>query len=266
MVNGKVRRTPKPIRELRVPVETREYRSQGDTRPYSVDFRRNTLLQRGLGAENNAENRELRRLRSAPSIRSIQRWIRRLRHRGTFRSYRHHGGRIRSAVSNIQLVYLAFYRTVFPEATAAEVIAFLWNTHGRFLPIPRFVHPSQITRAEQDLGFTRVRGSVTARQAAQPRVQHWREAYWTENYPQGIADIAARDLIDLDECGLSVETCKRKYIKVRLTSRKGRRYLGPYGHGRKLTLLMAISADPIKDVVMNFNSNVSSNAHLFEFL
>jgi hypothetical protein len=75
MVNGKVRRTPKPIRELRVPVETREYRSYGDTRLYSVDFRRNTLLQRALGAGNNAENRELRRLRSAPSICSIQRWI-----------------------------------------------------------------------------------------------------------------------------------------------------------------------------------------------
>jgi hypothetical protein len=131
---------------------------------------------------------------------------------------------------------------MFPEASAAEVIAFLWNSHGQFLPEPRLYHPSQITRAEQDLGISRKRSSTTARQAGTPRVQRWRSVYWHHNYPFGIADIRAEDMIDLDEAGLGLETAKRGYAKARLVSRA--RYSGPYGHGKKLVLLMAISACP----------------------
>ena len=68
-----------------------------------------------------------------------------------------------------------------------------------------------------------------------------RDIYWNSNYPAGIADIPARDMIDIDEAGIFLETVARKIGKAFIGSRV--REEGPYGHSEKYTLTMAISGD-----------------------
>ena len=47
------------------------------------------------------------------------------------------------------------------------------------------------------------------------------------------------DIIDLDECGVFVESCNRNHGKAAFCCRV--REDGPYGHSAKLNILMAIS-------------------------
>jgi hypothetical protein len=65
--------------------------------------------------------------------------------------------------------------------------------------------------------------------------------FWNLPYPYGIADICWQDLIDLDECGVEVQSgdCSRGKTRV------GRRVnqAGPYGRDTKINLLLAISGD-----------------------
>jgi hypothetical protein len=125
------------------------------------------------------------------------------------------------------------YRAAYPKATAAEVIAFLHNTNGRFY------HPSQISKAEDRLGLSRKKGSTTARQGLLPLNILRRSIFWHMNYPFGIADVALVDMIDIDEAGIFLETANRSWGKAVTGMRV--RASGPYGHSEKWTLLMAIS-------------------------
>ena len=100
---------------------------------------------------------------------------------------------------------LAFYRVIFPKCSAAEINTFLLrvNFGDQFF---RFYTLSQITYAEQRIGMTRKRGSTAAFQAYLPVNLQKRWAYWNLPYPYGIADIRRKDLVDLDECGVLVQT------------------------------------------------------------
>ena len=58
-------------------------------------------------------------------------------------------------------------------------------------------------------------------------------------YPYGIADIRREDLIDLDECGVFVETANKHIGKANIGSRV--RQAGNYSKSEKWTLLLAVA-------------------------
>ena len=123
----------------------------------------------------------------------------------------------------------------YPKATAAEVNAYLYMTTGRF-----YSH-SQINRAEDRLGLSTTRSSTTAYQALHPRNIQWRWNYWHLPYPYGVQNIRRRDIIDLDECGVFIETVNRGSGKSYIGCRC--REPGPYGHSERFNVLMAIAAE-----------------------
>lgn len=122
-----------------------------------------------------------------------------------------------------------------PKATQAEIRAFLWNSHGRVQEVHRLISNSQITRVEQHLELTRKRAATTARGKRRSHESLFkRRRFWNFSYPYGIADIAAEDMIDLDEARIKTAHGNRKIRK----GAKGERVRedGPYGHDSKLTI------------------------------
>ena len=68
---------------------------------------------------------------------------------------------------------LCFYRMVYPKAQAAEIIAFI----ARESSDGALFTPSQVSRREKELGYTRKRGSTLENQALTPaniRTGGWR--------------------------------------------------------------------------------------------
>ena len=130
----------------------------------------------------------------------------------------------------------------YPKATAAQINAFLYqiNYGSAFF---RFYTPSQITEAEKRIGLTRKAASTTAYQAYLPINLQKRWMYWNLPYPFGIADIRVEDLIDLDECGLFVETADRTIGKAFVGKRV--RQEGNYQKSEKWTLLLAIAGSAV---------------------
>ena len=63
------------------------------------------------------------------------------------------------------------------------------------------------------------------------------------NYPFGIADIDPRKVIDLDEAAGSVDGANRSCGTCLIGNRA--REVGPYSKSEKVTLLMAVSGDPM---------------------
>ena len=121
----------------------------------------------------------------------------------------HRNGNARATVLRYHnLVMLTFYRVMFPKCSAAEINAFLLRVNFGD-PFFRFYTSSQITYAEQRIGMTRKRGSTTAFQAYLTINLQKRWAYWNLPYPYGIADIRWEDLVNLDECGVYVETADK---------------------------------------------------------
>ncbi|KAL7490443.1 LOW QUALITY PROTEIN: hypothetical protein ACHAWT_000143, partial [Skeletonema menzelii] len=133
------------------------------------------------------------------------------------------------------IIFLALYCVAFPKASAAQINAFLYrvNYGSAFFC---FYTNSQITQAEKRIGLTRKAGSTTAHQAYLPINLQKRWMYWNLPYPFGIADIRVEDLIDLDECGLFVETADKKIGKAFVGNRV--RQEGNYQKSEKWTLLL----------------------------
>ena len=221
----------------RPPIRTRR-----STRPWPIEDRRLILVARLAGEEQSAYSQFQRQHYIIPSGRSTRRYVQRYRDFGHIRRFRRNGGQQRRVLAGVDLIHLALYRAIFPTATAAEVIAYLWNAHGRFLPEPRLYHPSQITRAEQTIGLTRKRNATTARQAFTLRNLIRRHIYWTQQYPYGISNIRAVDMIDVDEAVVNLVTANRLYGKA-FTCRRAR-HEGPYQREGSTRLILAIMADP----------------------
>jgi hypothetical protein len=118
----------------------------------------------------------------------------------------------------------------------------MWNVHSRFRNPPRFYHNSQITRAEQRIGFTRKRNATTARQAFIQRNLIRRFVYWTANYPFGIRNIRAADMIDVDEAVVNLCTANRRYGKASISRRC--RHEGPFQREDSTRIILAIMGDP----------------------
>ena len=114
-------------------------------------------------------------------------------------------------------ILLSLYRVAFPKATAAEINAFLYRCNYGSL-IFRFYSSSQISECKKRIGFTRKRGSMTTYQALLPRNVRKRWCYWHLPYPFGIANILQRHLIDLDKCGVELQTTDRKKAKHTLAN------------------------------------------------
>ena len=243
MVNGKVSRHAKEVRTLRQPSgdpNQPQERSRHETRPYPTDARRMAIhsKEQGVPMINPLPNRS-----TYPSERSIRRWQQKRRDEGHFHPYKRQGGRRARNFVGRDITLLSYYRSIHPEATSAEVAAYLWNSYGQFQNPPRFYSPSQITKVEQELGLSRKRASKTARQALARRVLVWRYNYWHCPLPLGIANVAARDMIDIDESVVNTDQAARGYGKSFRLNRV--RYHGPYSReGGSVRVIMAISGDP----------------------
>ena len=177
----------------------------------------------------------------APSRSTMYRWKAREANLGHVRPFVASGNRKSQILQGLDLYLLAFYRCLYSKAQAVEVIAFLWNSYGRFQNPPRLYDPSEITRAEQELGLTRKKVSTIARQALLPRNRIKRMLFWTQPYPFGISDISKDEMIDIDECAFFLTSADRKYGKAPMFQSMRVRKSGPYGHDDKWTLLMGIS-------------------------
>lgn len=172
-----------------------------------------------------------------PHRSTVYRWKQRLQNYGHFRPFRRTGNNRATVLTFEPLIHLALWRVLWPRGNAHEANVFLYHAGG----CQRFYQPSQIYKAEDRLGFSTKRGSVTARQALLPINIQLRFNYWYMNYPYGIANIPREDIIDLDEAALFEETCNRGTGKAHLTNRV--RDVGAYGHSQKTNILVAISGE-----------------------
>ena len=239
-----------PNLQLRSPLQTRQdeviHPSLGVGNPYSQDMRNLVMF---LGEHfNDVDNVAVRNmidvLRQAhvyPSSRTQTRWEALHDDVGHVRPCRRSGNHFGERFAGQDLVFLALYRMIYPKSTHAEVNAFLYRCN---LGNPRFqfYSPSQICRAETLIGLTRKKGSTTAYQALLPRNLIRRYQYWNYAFPIGIADINRSQIIDLDECGVFVETtASRRYGKAYKGFRV--RETGAYTKGEKWNFLLAVCGE-----------------------
>ncbi len=173
-----------------------------------------------------------------PSMQTVRRYLDLIQQHGHCRRCRRTGNARATRLRDHDIIFLALYRVAFPKASAAQINAFLYRVNYGSVFF-RFYTAPQITEAEKRIGLTRKAGSTTAHQAYLPINLQKRWMYWNLPYPYGIADIRVEDLIDLDECGLFVETADKKIGKAYVGNRV--RQEGNYQKSEKWTLLLAIA-------------------------
>ena len=180
-----------------------------------------------------------------PSSRTCRRWAKLQDDHGHLRPCRRSGNSFAERMSGPDLIYLAIFRAFYPKATIAETNAFLYRANlGN--PFWNFYSQSQIHRGECLIGLSRKRSSTTAYQALYPVNLQKRWDYWNLPYPLGIADIRRSQIIDLDECGMYMETtANRKYGKAVVGLRVNE--TGPYSKSEKWNLLLAVSGEDPND-------------------
>ena len=223
-------------------VRPAQHPSLGNGYAYSHDFRLFSQYLRQNNWHTHPIIRAAQDLYLFPSPQTVRNHHNRLITLGHLRRFEKQGNNRATVLRGIDLYNLAFWRTVWPKSTHAELNALLFNAQlSRGAINPRFFSPSQLCKAEDRLGLSRKRGSTTAYQAMLPRNLIRRYVYWNSDYPAGIRNIPRRDWIDLDEAGIFVETANRKtgkaYIGIRV------REEGPYNHSEKWNLTMAICGD-----------------------
>ena len=154
--SAKATKNPKTRPPRRTAVAQRTHPSLGG-RPYSDHMRQAVQTARLLGRNRDLVINTLRQNRQWPSIRTERRHAQRQNQFGHIRPLISQGNR-RARILRCQDLYLlAYHRVLYPKSTAAEVNAFLWNVWGRFQATPQFFHPSQISRAEDQIGLLRKR-------------------------------------------------------------------------------------------------------------
>lgn len=144
-------------------------------------------------------------------------------------------------LSILDLVELVLFRAIKSKASLAEVRTYLFNRATTYDPNQMVYSDSQVVRAEQRFCLTRKASLTTAKECDKLINIIKRHNYWTQPYPHGTADIDTDDMIDIDECGIFVKTSNRKFGKTFLGKRCSQE--GVYKRGRKLNLLLGISAD-----------------------
>ncbi len=104
----------------------------------------------------------------------------------------------------------------------------------------------QIVRAEHMLDLQRKVSSTTCERVYWQMNLHKRDMFWLWNYPFKKADLNMSDMIDMDKCGLKIETSNLSSGKC--VSWECCHFEGAYNQERKLNLMMAISANPNYDM------------------
>ena len=173
-----------------------------------------------------------------PSKRTTGRYKDLLASLGHYHHCRRTGNSRAIVLRDHNLVFLVLYRVVFPKCSAAQINAFLFRVNFGD-PFFRFYSNGQITEAESRIGMTRKCGSTTAFQAFLPINKLKRWMYWHLPYPYGIADVKREDFIDLDECGVFVETADKHIGKAYTGNRV--RQAGNYQKSEKWNLLLGIA-------------------------
>ena len=195
---------------LQTPVARQPHPALGIGHAYSHDFR---LFSNYLFRNFNDQHliiRQAQRMYLFPSDRTIRRHALRSRTLGHLRRWQWTGNSFATVLRGINNYMLAYWRSIWPKSTHAEMNALLFNSQiASGQPNPRFFCPSQISRAEDRLGLSGKRGSTTAYQALLPRNVIKRWIYWNRPYPEGISDIPKDDWIDYDEAAIFVETSNR---------------------------------------------------------
>jgi hypothetical protein len=180
---------------------------------YDQPMRELMLAIQNAGLSNNPIIQNLRQQYLLPSLSSEYRYLALDNTHGHVRACRRTGNNRATVLRGYDLFLLALYRIVFPKATAAEVNAFLYRANYGNVHF-RFYSSSQITEAEKRINLTRKKGSTTAYQALLPVNVQKRWVFWNFPYPYGIADICRQDIINLDECGVEVQSGDRSWGKA----------------------------------------------------
>ena len=233
---------PRPALQTRV--EPVRHPSQCIGNPYSQDLRALVLfIRENMNGDDPIVGNMIGVLRQNhlyPHPDTQRRWEMLRQNLGHARPCRRMGNRFGSRLTGQDLVLLAMYRCAYPKAIAAEINAFLYRANiGN--PYFSFYSPSQISKAEESIGMTRKKGSTTAYQAYFPVNLRKRWRYWNLPYPLGMADVPRSRIIDLDECGLYVQSSNRPHGKAYKGMRV--RELGPYQKGEKWNVLLAVSGE-----------------------
>ena len=86
--------------------------------------------------------------------------------------------------------------------------------------------------------------------------------YWEFEYPYGMVGVDTRDILDLYECGIMVETTNRNFGKVASILRCDDN--GPFNRNAKLNLLLCVSAD--EDAPITFHETWIGEDYTLEIL
>lgn len=179
----------------------------------------------------------LRAIREWAHRTTVWRWRQRRATLGHIRRFRRTGNVRATVLKGRLLLSLALWRVFWPRGIHHEANVWLFHSNGQ----TRFYHPSQISRAEDDLALSTKRASVTARQALLAINRQLRYNYWYLPLPFGIANAPRERIIDIDEAALFTELANRSRGKAALIRRV--RDVGPYGHSEKLNILTAICGE-----------------------
>ena len=209
--------------------------SRGGSRGYSTDFRALALT--------------LPTGQSGASRSSLWRWQQRLN------PLVQTGNGPKTILQGEHKFLLTLYRMAYPKAMASEIICFI----AMHSVNPVVYSREDITKCEQELGFTRKVGSTTANQAFLRINIIKRNMFWNMAPPLGINGVNRHVLIDIDEAGIFLTHANRKYGKA--LSGIEVRQNGIYGHRQKYTLIMAISTARV--VHVRFEREAGTTIEIF---
>ena len=207
-------------RTLQIPRLERPHPQRGGTRGYPVVMRRSEMVSFQQGFP------------TVASRRSIYRW------RDRLHPFVMTGMSERQVITGIDQYHMSLFLLAWPEARLDEIIAFIANA-GDGTVFSR----SQVSERMKHLGLTKKVGSTEARQASRPINVLKRQLFWNERPPFGVNGAHRRRLIDIDECGIEIQSTNRKYGHMP----NGIRVVKPghYSKDTKLTILLGIEAgDP----------------------
>jgi hypothetical protein len=215
-------------RHLQLPREIRPHPNKGGSRGYDIHWRQSEINLFAAGQPTNV------------SKFSINRWRRRL---NPFKST---GNNIVLKINGENQYLLIMYRIIFPYATADEVRTYLFNNaHIN----PTIFTRNDIYKTDARLKITSKVGSTTAFQALLPQNVIRRDLFYNLPPPLGIHLVPRIDLIDTDECAISLQTAVRRhgkaYIGVRCSA------AGNYCHDEKWTLIMSIDSTGWRHATFN---------------
>ena len=191
----------------------------GGSREYDVWFRLEELERLARGEPTTACRK------------SHRRWEQRLI------PYRMTGNKNRSQIVGVDMLNLVLFLLAWPNATLDEMVVHIYNEGGDLYSRPVLSHRLG------ELKITKKKSAKDAYQSQRADVQFRLKCFFNEPPPLGIRDVPRFKLIDFDGFGVSLEKLNRtggwalSIYRVRTD--------GHYGHGQKITCLLAIEAgDP----------------------